>query len=1035
MADTPAFAAVSPLATDLKIGRKGVVNVLLPLPDGTLLVGGSFTSINGVQRNNLAKLNVDGTVALNWGINVNGPVYALGYHAKYLYVGGNFSQAGGVSVTHLFRSSHEGAVDYSWAPALNDSVRAMAIKGDDLYIGGDFTSLNGSSTYSRLARFDLRYGWGALDTTWVNAANGTVRCIAPDSGGIYVGGDFTSISGNSRSRGAYVGDYGWVGSWDPGANGSISALLKTPSGLVVGGHFTQIAGTSTAYLAVLDDLGSRRASFPAPANGPVSALASIGGHVYVGGVATLPQSCFRFGASSPFSHDTGFRPNLDGAVLALAPSGTGLAVGGSFAKAATTFQPGLSRLSLSNAAPLNPTHKGVLARPYVSAFAALPDGGVVAGGFFDLAGETAVTNLAKFSATGAVDAAWQPQPNGEVSSLAVEAGQLYAGGYFSSVGGLSRARIAKIALTGGGVVDATWNPGVSAVPFALHIVDNWLYVGGDFTTLGGLSRSRLGRVALNGTGAADSTWSMDCNGSVRSFASGAGKLYVGGTFSTVKGVTRQALARVNLQDGALDTVWRLTALSRGYVTALCLDDSWLYVGGDYSFWSEESLMVYSLCRVATGTHATHDAGWRPGIVNGASINALVAADGYLYAGGWFSAMGAQLGQNPANTSNLARVHLTGRGAAEPVWPSADATVYDLALSGRRLHVGGLFTDVGGQARSANAVLDLDSPLLTSTVTPFETATGGGALVVRPSGRSPSGSHFRIGPIANGSLFRADGVTPVSDGAYVSVAEAAAGFVFRPLSANMLTGWYQAQEATSATYAGLVGTPATAFIHLDRASQTISFPAIGDCFYPNGSRPLAATASSGGPVTFARISGPVSVTGNLATFTGVGEAVVEARQPGTSTHLPAPSVRQTIHVRGLDYTEWARRAWSETAPASTKDPEADPDGDGAVNLLEFAFDTQPSVIDAPAHRPAVSAEAAGGANRLVLRFTRRTTAARPGISYVAEFASSLEGPWSPQTAVSTAWINPEWEAVTASDPVALPANGARFARVRVLTDNP
>src|SRR5882724_6949641 len=38
-------------------------------PDGKLLVGGQFTSFNGVPRNQIARLNVDGSVDTNFSAN------------------------------------------------------------------------------------------------------------------------------------------------------------------------------------------------------------------------------------------------------------------------------------------------------------------------------------------------------------------------------------------------------------------------------------------------------------------------------------------------------------------------------------------------------------------------------------------------------------------------------------------------------------------------------------------------------------------------------------------------------------------------------------------------------------------------------------------------------------------------------------------------------------------------------------------------------------------------------------------------------
>src|SRR5262245_12141116 len=43
--------------------------------DGKLILAGNFTSVLGVPRNHIARLNVDGTLDLGYNPNPDGPVY------------------------------------------------------------------------------------------------------------------------------------------------------------------------------------------------------------------------------------------------------------------------------------------------------------------------------------------------------------------------------------------------------------------------------------------------------------------------------------------------------------------------------------------------------------------------------------------------------------------------------------------------------------------------------------------------------------------------------------------------------------------------------------------------------------------------------------------------------------------------------------------------------------------------------------------------------------------------------------------------
>ena len=81
-------------------------------------------------------------------------------------------------------------------------------------------------------------------------------------------------------------------------------------------------------------------------------------------------------------------------------------------------------------------------------------------------------------------------------------------------------------------------------------------------------------------------------------------------------------------------------------------------------------------------------------------------------------------------------------------------------------------------------------------------------------------------------------------------------------------------------------------------QTITFPQPPAPAYAVTAVALAATASSGLPVTYTVVSGPASVTGSTLTYLGAGTVVVEADQAGNSSYAAAPPVQNTIQVTML-----------------------------------------------------------------------------------------------------------------------------------------
>jgi hypothetical protein len=59
----------------------GTVNVVVTQPDGKILLGGSFTSVLGVARNRIARLNPDGTLDTAFNPNANSTVSAIAVQA------------------------------------------------------------------------------------------------------------------------------------------------------------------------------------------------------------------------------------------------------------------------------------------------------------------------------------------------------------------------------------------------------------------------------------------------------------------------------------------------------------------------------------------------------------------------------------------------------------------------------------------------------------------------------------------------------------------------------------------------------------------------------------------------------------------------------------------------------------------------------------------------------------------------------------------------------------------------------------------
>ena len=269
--------------------------------DGKIIIGGSFTTIGTTTVNRLARLNPNGSLDTTFNTGT-GPdstvrkVYQLP-DGKFLIVG-DFVNFNGVARNRVARLNADGSLD----PTLDTSgavftvasgsaaVLSAAVQTDGkIIVAGFFTMINGNS-YTNIARLNAN---GTLDTTFnpVLSPNSTLGITVTAIGDkIYVGGGFTTYSGETRNRFVRLNADGTLDSAYPifnGANNQINSILPTPDGkILVGGFFTAFSGETHNGVARLNADGSIDSSFITPAFTITSvyiARAQNDGKVLIGG--------------------------------------------------------------------------------------------------------------------------------------------------------------------------------------------------------------------------------------------------------------------------------------------------------------------------------------------------------------------------------------------------------------------------------------------------------------------------------------------------------------------------------------------------------------------------------------------------------------------------------------------------------------------------------------------------------------------------------------------------------------------------------
>lgn len=304
-------------------GNDGLVEAIVPLPNGDAFVGGSFTSFAGIAANRVARLTGSTWLPLGTGIG-DGRVRALTIRPNGdVVAAGTFASAGGTPASNIARWN--GAM---WSPlgtGTNGPIACLVtLTNGDVVAAGQFT-LAGGMPANHVAKWDGT-AWSPLGTGLTLPAGSfgaTAGVLA--NGDLVVGGTFTHAGGIAAQNVARWDGIAWqaMGSGLPMPSGSaFTALLVRPGEIVASGSFL-IAG-NIVPIARWD--GAAWSSPGASFVNPRKALATLGN----GDLVTSALERWNgttWSTLAPGSTLSGTMPS----VLALATRANGnLLVGGTF---------------------------------------------------------------------------------------------------------------------------------------------------------------------------------------------------------------------------------------------------------------------------------------------------------------------------------------------------------------------------------------------------------------------------------------------------------------------------------------------------------------------------------------------------------------------------------------------------------------------------------------------------------------------------------------------------------------------------------
>jgi hypothetical protein len=263
---------------------------------GNLYVGGEFTSIGGVGATNIARWNGSSWSALgsNGSWSLSSSVRAIATDSSgNVYVGGSFTQLNAVNANRVAR--WDGTSWSALGTGTNNTVFSLAVNGTTLYAGGTFSQAGGVTRNGIAA-------WDTVGSTWSTLTGGpgtgaSIFALHIFSGRLYAGGTSSSaaafiasmnLTDSTWSQLTHTGGTHGVSS---SSSPSVQSLTNDGTRLIVGGKFNTAGGivsvsniasynpSTTTWAALGSGLGVANSD-------SVHSLAASGSTVYATGSFT-----------------------------------------------------------------------------------------------------------------------------------------------------------------------------------------------------------------------------------------------------------------------------------------------------------------------------------------------------------------------------------------------------------------------------------------------------------------------------------------------------------------------------------------------------------------------------------------------------------------------------------------------------------------------------------------------------------------------------------------------------------------------------
>jgi uncharacterized delta-60 repeat protein len=638
--------------------------------DGKILVGGSFSTYNAVTENKIIRLNNDGTkdATFDTGTGFQGSVYSIKLQSDgKILVGGFFTSYNGLTENRIIRLNSDGTKDTSFnaGTGFNDRVLTIEQQIDGkILVGGMFTSYNGTSE-GYIIRLNND---GSKDATFDTGSGFDfdvfiIKQLA--DGKILVGGDFSEYDASSANKIIRLnadGSKDFTFNTGTGFNRTVWSIEEQAGGqILVGGEFTTYKDTSENKIIRLNADGSKDVTFTAG----VGFYSTIYTTIYtiaqqVDGKILVGGSFYTFNAFTEYkmirlnsdgSKDTTFNTGngtgFNGYVYEIAQQTDGKTlIGGNFSSYNGVTENSIIRLNSDGSKDTTfTTGTGFRTTGFsiingnVYSIALQTDGKILVGGHYNDYNGVTEGSIIRLNSDGTKDATFNTGTgfDGAVKTIVIQAdGKILVGGEFANYNGALENFI--IRLNSDGTKDTTFNSGTgfdAIVNVIVQQADGKILAGGGFTFYNN-GFTPKGIIRLNGDGTKDTSFNTGTgfDKAVWTIAQQTdGKLLIGGDFSQYNDINERNIIRLN-SDGTKDTSFATgTGFDGSVYTIAKQADGKILVGGFFNSYngSVENMIIL------LNNNGTKDTNFNTGAgFNNTVYTIEQQADGKILVGGWYT---------------------------------------------------------------------------------------------------------------------------------------------------------------------------------------------------------------------------------------------------------------------------------------------------------------------------------------------------------------------------------------------------------------